>query len=270
MKKTIITLLALAGMTSAADKIQIDFGRYDSQTADYYNIHTAKDFTTSFNANYIDGATSNTSTHSLTLDEIAIGVTYTHATGTTNSSGHGLVPTLTTSEEDGWKNAFTGELPKGVSGSVYDGLTTQAAGNAGYHTLTFTGLTAGTYTLSVFGGYYGNDDMSNMSVSLGNGLVADWTISTYSDTWVTNPSVAGNSSITLSGDNTDNVNHGYYFVADSIEVGEDGTLSFTISGSDAWKRTPLNYVSLQMVPEPTTATLSLLALAGLAARRRRK
>ena len=35
-------------------------------------------------------------------------------------------------------------------------------------------------------------------------------------------------------------------------------------------RTPLNYVSLKMVPEPTTATLSLLALAGLAARRRRK
>ena len=35
-------------------------------------------------------------------------------------------------------------------------------------------------------------------------------------------------------------------------------------------RTPLNYVSLKMVPEPTTATLSLLALAGLAARRRRR
>ncbi len=42
----------------------------------------------------------------------------------------------------------------------------------------------------------------------------------------------------------------------------------TVDATSAW--VPIAKVTLRAVPEPTTATLSLLALAGLAARRRRK
>ena len=39
---------------------------------------------------------------------------------------------------------------------------------------------------------------------------------------------------------------------------------------DAWKTATMSNLTIGVVPEPTTATLSLLALAGLAARRRRR
>lgn len=39
--------------------------------------------------------------------------------------------------------------------------------------------------------------------------------------------------------------------------------------SDAWKTATMSNLTIGVVPEPTTATLSILALAGLAARRRR-
>ena len=54
-------------------------------------------------------------------------------------------------------------------------------------------------------------------------------------------------------------------------VGEDGTLTLTIQGdgSSNFGRTALNYLSLTQVPEPATATLSLLGLAALCLRRRR-
>lgn len=56
-----------------------------------------------------------------------------------------------------------------------------------------------------------------------------------------------------------------------IVVGEDGTLTLTIQGdgSSNFGRTALNYLSLTQVPEPATATLSLLGLAALCLRRRR-
>lgn len=74
-------------------------------------------------------------------------------------------------------------------------------------------------------------------------------------------------------------NSGYYLKSGdgAITVGEDGRLSFTITATQktdseiSWRALTLGGVALtKSVPEPATATLSLLALAGLAARRRRK
>lgn len=48
----------------------------------------------------------------------------------------------------------------------------------------------------------------------------------------------------------------------------EGGSSYT-DGRDAWKTTTMSNLTIGVVPEPTTATLSLLPLAGLAARRRR-
>ena len=270
MKKTLITLLALCGVASAADKVQIDFGRYDAQTEGYYNIYVAEGFTTSHEvANYVNGATSATTTHSLTLGEQAITLTYQHTTGQDDCGGNGLMPTLTTTEEADWKNAYVGDLPSGVQGNVSDGITTQTS-NGGTHTLTFSNLAAGTYALSAFGGYNGKDNMANMSITLGDGLSANWSYQgCLNGTWSESATATG-SSITMNTGGNDQTNHGYYFTANSITVQEGASLSVTIAGTGDYARTPLNYVSLQMVPEPTTATLSLLALAGLAARRRRK
>ena len=274
MKKTLITLLALAGVTAAADKVQIDFGRYDAQTDGYYNIYVAEGFSTDqHTANYVNGATSATTTHSLTLGGQEITLTYAHTTEVSDCGGKGLMPTLTTTEEPGdWKNAYDGDLPSGVQGNVSDGITTQA-GNGGTHTLTFSNLAAGTYTLSAFGAYYGKDAFSAITVSLGDELTANWSFQACeTGTWSTDNTATSTSTVNLNsyvdaGDTP--YNHGYYFTADGITVEEGASLSVTIAGKGSYGRTPLNYVSL-MVPEPTTATLSLLALAGLAARRRRR
>ena len=273
MKKTIIVLLALAGVAAASDKVEIDFGLYGAQTDGIYNIHTAESGYHADNVpNYVNGASSATTTHSLTLGEQSITLTYAHTSGGSAQSykGAGLCPTVPTDVENGWKNPFTGALPTDVQGNVYDGLTTQSQHDGGFHTLTFSNLAAGTYTLSAFGGFYGNDDMAAMTVTLGGGLTATWTAQSCTNNAWGASSVSEGNSIGLSGDTTQNANHGYFFTAENITIEEGATLSITISGAGGGKRTPLNYVSLQMVPEPTTATLSLLALAGLAARRRRK
>ena len=112
--------------------------------------------------------------------------------------------------------------------------------------------------------------MATMTITLGGGLTATWTTqSCLSSVW-DQPSTSKGNSVTLSGDTSNNSNHGYFFTADDITIEEGTSISITIAGAGGEKRTPLNYVSLQMVPEPATATLSLLALVGLAARRRRK
>ena len=277
MKKTLITLLALAGVAAAADKVQIDFGRYDAQTEGYYNIYVAEGYTTGAQiANYVNGETSATTEHSLTLGEQEITLTYEHTTGLQNYGGQGLMPTLTTTEEANWKNAYNGNLPSGVQGNVSDGITTQAKDNGGTHRLTFSNLAAGTYTLSAFGAFYGKDPFSAITVSLGDGLTANWSFQACeTGTWSTNSTAISKNTVDLNsyvagGGNATPYNHGYYFTADGITVEEGADLSVIIAGADGGARTPLNYVSLQMVPEPTTATLSLLALAGLAARRRRR
>ncbi|MDO5490761.1 MAG: PEP-CTERM sorting domain-containing protein [Bacteroidaceae bacterium] len=284
MKKTIIALVALTGLSVAADDVvNIDFGRQTTTTDGYYNVFVDDGQDFAWNANvpvYVHGATSATSSHQLLLGEQNITMTYVHSTGQERVSGMGLCPTLTPSEESDWKNPFRAKLPTGVTGNVADGLTTQTNSEAGggKHILTFSGLTAGTYTLTAFGGYYGKEGMSDITVGLGGDITANWNSMTYgSDSWGASASTSSASSITLSGNtSTSTINRGYYFSADQIVVGEDGILELTIHGTNTGAnnngkyRTPLNYVSLSLVPEPTTATLSLLALAGLAARRRRK
>jgi len=184
------------------------------------------------------------------------------------------MPTLTPTEEADWKNAYNGDLPSGVLGNVKDGITTQGA-NGSSHTLTFSNLAAGTYKLSAFGAYNGKDPFSDITVSLGDELTANWSFQACeTGTWSTDNTATSTSTVNLNsyvegGQNATPYNHGYYFTADGITVEEGASLSVTIAGTGSYGRTPLNYVSL-MVPEPTTATLSLLALAGLAARRRRR
>ncbi len=283
MKKTfmMLSLFTLAGVSQASSTVSIDFGRYDSQTESdgYYNIHTAEDFSTATStANYVNGASSATTQHELSLSNKTVNLTYTHTTGQGYFAGQGLVPTLTDDEEGGnWKNAITA-LPTGYTlDTLKDSLTTQTANGTGSHTLTFTGLTAGTYTLSGFGGFYGKDAMSSIALTLGNDATADWSTQfNGGNGWEASSQTQGDS-VTFAGVSSGTTDRGYSFTAENITVGEDGTLTLTIAGTGVnYGRTPLNSLSLTQtsvapaVPEPATATLSLLALAGLCARRRRK
>lgn len=275
MKKTLIALMALAGITYAADTVNIDFGRYDAQTDGYYNIHTAQNFTMSNDrANYVNDGTSAETTHNLTLGSQSVTLTFRHYLGDGYCGGLGLIPTLTTNEESGWKNALSGTLPGSIVGNVSDGLTSQNGAGTGFYTLTFSGLQAGVYSIIGMGGYSGNDTMSSVTVSLGSNATANWSSqSATSNGWTTNATATSSNSINFA-NSAGSGNHGYYFDAQNIVVGEEGTITLTIQGTGnaGYGRTPLNFISLsgEAIPEPTTATLSLLALAGLAARRRRK
>lgn len=150
---SLLFVLTAVSMVQAAETVNIDFGRYDSQTDGYYNIHTGETFSnTNAQANYVNNATSATTQHDLSIAEQSISLTYTHTTDQGYFAGKGLAPTMTKEEEDGWKNAIQ-TLPDGYTlESLKDGLTTQKADGTGSHTLIFTGLAAGTYTLSGFGG----------------------------------------------------------------------------------------------------------------------
>ena len=74
------------------------------------------------------------------------------------------------------------------------------------------------------------------------------------------------SAIMLEGDTLEHLAHG-----DGTNVlGPGGTANTAFSAADLRALQMLGWQTVEYVPEPATATLSLLALAGLAARRRRK
>lgn len=62
------------------------------------------------------------------------------------------------------------------------------------------------------------------------------------------------------------------YVVGGVTANDNGEITFTINNTDGKHSASFNYATISgaVVPEPATATLSLLALAGLAARRRRK
>ena len=62
------------------------------------------------------------------------------------------------------------------------------------------------------------------------------------------------------------------YVVSGVTANDFGEITFKINNTNGSHSASFNYVSIsgEVVPEPATATLSLLALAGLAMRRRRK
>lgn len=271
MKKALLILPMLAGISTAATTDVFDFGRTDSTTAGAINI------TKAVGSNDVPAPTSGN------LQNMAGVFDISYVRGGGGSGAGGISPTLTSTEEANWKNNFTGDRPFGLADTFADGLLVQTNTNEGAITLTFSGLQAGTYKLSAFGGYHGQDPISNLTAELST--EADWTTrqtNTSDGAWGTEVTATGVSSYSFTNSSNAEIDHGYALTAENITVGEEGTLEFKIkgvggvagpTGAEGYDRTPLNYVALTQVstvPEPATATLSLLALAGLAMRRRRK
>ncbi len=119
-------------------------------------------------------------------------------------------------------------------------------------TLTFSGLAAGVYHISLAAGrtYASGGTAPGASYSL-NGV---------------NRTIAGN----------DGAAGQYAGMLEwqGMEIGEDGTLTLTVSGlydesKGEWSSAALNGLVMMQVPEPSAAFLNLLGMAGLAFRRRR-
>lgn len=176
-------------------------------------------------------------------------------------------------------SASLGSMPFSLGDTFRDGLLTQTADGSGYFTVTFSGLAAGEYALSIFGGFTGKDVFAGQTWTIGNADASNavWTSfgTDASGNWAEISSVTGDNSGVLTpgnaGTSSATANKGLYSSVENIVVGEDGTLTLTIqgNGSSSYGRTALNYLALTQVPEPATAALSLLGAAALFLRRRR-
>lgn len=263
MKKSLfLALIASSFLTAQAATVQIDFGRTDAATQGVLNM------------NY------DASSASLGAMPGNVGLAWSTAGYPVGDGGY--TTTKTTGEENGWKNPFGGAMPLSLGDSFRDGLLTQTSSGGGSFTVTFTGLAAGEYSLSVFGGFTGKDVFAPQTWSIGGADVSGATWSSFSTdangAWTQLPEASGASSGALAPGNASNgsnpaASKGLYSTVDHIVVGEDGTLTLTLQGNGSagsFGRTALNYLSLTQVPEPATATLSFLGLASLCLRRRRQ
>lgn len=238
MKKTLIALMALAGVTFAEDWTA-KFSTSDKTITQSYDDYSAvfegssdiqlslafDSLTITATGNQANGEYNGT----------ALGGAYSNAIRPNANIGAGASWTLTftltnASDEDISINAIT------LDTFLYNKSGNDQSGGAGPHTINYS-LTAGASSASVNAFEYTNANWDN-----------------------SNPTLTFDTPIVL-----------------SASDGKDGGLdevSFTLMVSEA--ASAGTFVGLtgatfsgQVVPEPTTATLSLLALAGLAARRRR-
>lgn len=258
MKKTLITLLALAGVASAAPVV-VTFGNETAPERDFitdsffvsdvgettYDLKNGATVTLTPSqgnlwAGSTDGSVEKTwgNAAAITAMNTALGLTATNGfTADDFSAGSGIY--YTASGDGGSSSTLT--LNLGETAKVGDSITLfVTAASRAQHTAGFsiTGL-GDDITLS-YAGLNGDGftAASGSSVSYSNDLSSNWSPNTES---VQIFQVTGTLTST------------------TLTMSQPGT------AKNGWQT--LSYV---VVPEPTTATLSLLALAGLAARRRRK
>ncbi len=171
---------------------------------------------------------------------------------------------------------WNGNIPEGTAGDEAKGSIYARTRDI---VLTFTGLAAGVYDLSLLAAR-GNNNVADTQFILGGSSESldDIGWETYRNggsSWGSAVSATGASTATETGSagalgmNTE---------ASKILVGADGTLTLTIkymgTGSHGGNNVALNFMTLERtgdlpIPEPSTAMLGLLALAGTSARRRR-
>ena len=265
MKKYITLAALLAAGTACANAAQtvvFDFGRTDEDSYKTPGAICIGTGSTAYRGNEIS-ATGN-------LEIFNGSYTFTQEASRGNYANSA---TLTTDEEDGWKNHLT-EMPSGWGDTFADGLTCQWADDTGNtFTLEFSNLESGYYDLSVLGGYYGKDNISNtITLTLGGATTTEteWTLVDIGGN--TTATQNGVSTLTSNLTNT-SANEGYTLDITKIFVGESGSLTVTIDGSEtSGQRTPLNGLKLTFIPEPSAFGMlaGLGALALVASRRRRK
>lgn len=239
MKKTIIALLALAGVTMAED---VALTLSSPASGSLTSSNTLVNWQTSVDGVYTDITELTSWALTFTLDIER------------KSSG---VPTIAANDlafiqNNGSNNNCSVKFAMNGDGTLeFYGYTT--GGNSGISTNS-TDVFLSTQTIT-------NDDGSTTTIIPDTAITLQFIANEDAD-----GNITGGTLSALSGDK-----------ALSIELDSALTLTnsssirlWTNSGNEQFKDISLTSLSNNVIPEPTTATLSLLALAGLAARRRRK
>ncbi len=260
MKKTIIALAALAGMASAADRIDLVYTPFDSAdnwtfqclrnggAANYATVEDSTFF--SANPNWTRPVGKYTLDTPIILKEAEDSLTFSFTlTGAVGNSVATL--TLAGTDDDGARALVMGETYKGTDG----------ASNTNFLFGTVAANTGDAYLLGSSEGWGGNtyNIKSANCVTLG-ALSSAATTFEGSIKWDNHDE--GFVFTLTQGDKTITQFLGSTYTLNNVTIALDGknnTLSPVFS----------NFTMTANIPEPATATLSLLALAGLAARRRR-
>ena len=270
-----LALSASTLLSVQAATVKIDFGCTDSTTTGMLNIEYKTQLPVSLD----------TMPGTVSLDWSKV--------SEPDIKGGGYSTTKKDGDESLWKGPFQGEMPFSLEESLRDGLLTQTSNGSGFFTVTFSGLKAGVYSLSIFGGYTGKDAFSfqTWAIEDADASEANWEkfLTNVDGSWYKDASVKGSEikNFHSFNDNADgeksyqnnagqvvvkSMNKGLYATVQNIKVGSDGKLTFKMKGesTSSYGQTALNYLSLtQQVPEPATAALSLLGAAALFLRRRR-
>ncbi len=259
MKKTIIALLALGGLASAAATDAVQTGVTSGDTTVSLDV-LAQDWKTGSRLNRPtwtkDSAGDLTLAYSNWSQAYAIHDLSTNVTGVwtftasvlRSPNDAGFTITLV-----GLDKALTIGTKEYGSGTAFYGTTTNVTAN-GYSFQDALGDIKGT---QVTGSTQGAEGVFNNNKT---GKISASTALDDNDNVILTLTLNGDAVVTPY---TTTINMGKGFTLDKIVVWGDGANVAT-----NWKVTDMNLT--YSVPEPTTATLSLLALAGLAARRRRK
>ena len=239
MKKTLITFLALAGVASASIEGNWDSTiSRDGSSLSFTNLPENSPITLSFVSSSITGYKSPNLTH----DEQNLSTTYTPDTNVGTGNPWSLTFTITNSTEN--------------------------------ETFYLTHFCLDTFTFTGGGKWQNNDRTINLTLRAGENVIGTGVYRTDS-----NNNGIYSENINGDGNKSDTTQSVFIYTGGSnlqLEANESITLTLTATNPFA-SGTCGTYVGMsgvtvrtEYVPEPATATLSLLALCGLAARRRRK
>lgn len=275
MRKTLITLMALTGVASAEFQWNAEAGNYTNN--DWCTQSNWTGYTSTWNdGKGPGGLASNMYDEAITINNASIftGVAFESWNLQLTLSNGAQIKDAT------FKNISGGGYINIGTGCVFSGA--QTSGNANNGTITYTVADAGALTLSYKHNGYGDgsnifnlgeNGSVNLTSSANRGQAIGGT-NTFNATLVaseqgglTSRVLANVSNLTLNG-------LAYNFEGWTLSSEEITEANYMNHIGEYWVSNADNkltvYYATAPIPEPTTATLSLLALAGLAACRRRK
>lgn len=250
MKKTIIALIVLTGVAAAASDTIVLGG---DGTANPWGFGTY--------VTHVDGVPGLATANYTVINAAQIG-----ASGVTLTMVHSAGRTFVTALDGDWSNEAALAIYNNATGNsltktqIAAGTVSAPAAGSSHETITLNFSGSENYqagqeiTIFAFAGVRNVDNNGDNLYSFTiTGLAEGFTVSTASAT--------GNGF-----DNTFSTKGGVTIAKISGVLTEDRTVTIVGNGN----KTGFAAITVMPVPEPATATLSLLALVGMAARRRRK
>ncbi len=259
MKKTLITLAAALAAASVAQAIEISDVSKVTPTINETELPVQDAWPQRFHAGNYDA-----NDRSFTLT-VVMDWTKLLADLTTDTAGEEVYGVANTDNYYGWDYCNNGvKMYKDSDGDLHVALFVDHHGTSSGYTSTFMTLDADTYTfgnkIALTYSYDGAGEYTLSALTKTNSLTSVSGSTTLDDAWQLR-----NSCVYFRTENDPTV---------SAEVRatqlDPSAVSAVVMYAGVLKESDIIAVSQKAIPEPATATLSLLALAGLAARRRRK